>query len=476
MLFNSAQFVFFFAVVLAVYRSLPGKLRGHWLLGCSLLFYLLWIPEYLLLLLADIGVNFALLRAMLRSPRPKLFLVASITFTLGLLGFFKYALFLAEALTALTEGVIGQGLPLPEVLLPLGISFYSFQILALQIDSYRGEIEPPRSLTRYALFVSFFPQLIAGPILRGCEFLPQLERGGQCLPERTRRGLWLIASGLSKKIILGDYLLAPFVNSVYSNPGLGGAPIHLLATYSFAFQIYCDFSGYTDMARGMACLLGFELPLNFKEPYLSRSPVEFWRRWHITLSSWLRDYLYIPLGGNLRRRGRTYLNLLLTMLLGGLWHGADWSFVVWGALHGVLLMTHRLVRRSSTDIDAPLSAGDLVRIALLFHAVCLFWVFFRAESLADALVILEVLLTQSYFVDWPVLPSIIVVLCWGLHFVERGVRLELPRIREALGSGGFGGAIEGMGDGARGDCGARDSGEWGGGGVHLLPVLRWGHR
>jgi len=448
MLFNTAQFAIFFAAILLVYRCLPRRSGNAWLLGCSLVFYFLWIPSYLLLLLLEIGVNFALLRAMLRSTRPRVFLVASIAFTLGLLAFFKYAAFLVESTAPLTQGLLGHAPPLPEVLLPLGISFCSFQILALQIDSFRGRIEPPRSLARYALFVAFFPQLIAGPILRGHEFLPQLERGGRLEPERTRRGLWLIASGLCKKAILGDYLLAPFVNEVYGNPGLAPAPVQLLATYGFAFQIYFDFSGYTDMARGMACLLGFELPFNFREPYLSRNPAEFWRRWHTTLSRWLRDYLYIPLGGNRRGPARVYANLLLTMLLGGLWHGAGWNFVIWGGLHGLLLAGHRGLRRRPTDAERRFTAADVLRVFGFFHAVCLLWVFFRAEKLGDALVILEKLFTGSYRVAWPLLPTAVVALCFGLHVLERGLRPRLPRIREWLGQGAFGGAIEGLALGA----------------------------
>jgi D-alanyl-lipoteichoic acid acyltransferase DltB (MBOAT superfamily) len=448
MLFNTAQFAIFFAAVLLVYRCLPRGGRNAWLLGCSLVFYFLWIPSYLLLLLAEIGVNFALLHAMLRSSRPRVFLVASIVFTLGLLAFFKYAAFLVETATPLTVGLLGHAPPLPEVVLPLGISFYSFQILALQIDSFRGRIEPPRSLARYALFVAFFPQLISGPILRGHEFLPQLERGGRLEPERTRRGLWLIAAGLLKKAILGDYLLAPFVNEVYGNPGLAAAPAQLVATYAFAFQIYFDFSGYTDMARGMACLMGFELPFNFREPYLSRNPAEFWRRWHTTLSRWLRDYLYIPLGGNRRGPARIYANLLLTMLLGGLWHGAGWNFVIWGGLHGLLLSVHRRFRRRPTDAERSFAPGDVLRVFALFHAVCLLWVFFRAETFGDAVLILEKLLTGSYLVAWPVLPTAVVALCFGLHLLERGLRPRLPRIREWLGQGAFGGAIEGLALGA----------------------------
>ncbi len=443
MLFATFQFAVFFLLVLVVYRLLPARRRNGWLLGASLLFYFLWIPAYLLLLLADLVVNYALMRAMLRSSRPRVPLVASICVSLGLLAFFKYAAFVVESVTPLSAAWLGVVPPVPEVLLPLGISFYTFQIVALQVDVYRGEAEPPPTLARFALFVSFFPQLVAGPILRGREFLPQLERGGRFAADRTRRGLWLLASGLLKKVVLGDFLLAPFVDPVFAEPGVAPAPVQLLAVYGFAFQIYFDFSGYTDMARGMACLLGFELPLNFREPYLSRNPAEFWRRWHMTLSRWLRDYLYVPLGGNRRGPSRTRLNLLLTMLLGGLWHGAAWGFVIWGGLHGLLLVVHRSLGGPRRGEDAPLRARDAPRIALCFHAVCLLWVFFRADTPAAALAILERLFTGSYATPWPVLPALVVLLCAVLHGVERGLRPRLPRIRAAQGGGALGGALEG---------------------------------
>jgi D-alanyl-lipoteichoic acid acyltransferase DltB (MBOAT superfamily) len=444
MLFHSAQFVVFFALVLAVHRLLPRRRRNAWLLCASLLFYFLWIPAYLLLLLVDLGVNYALLRALTRSARPRRWLAASVVFTLGLLVWFKYAAFAVESAAPLLAAIGGAAPPLPEVLLPLGISFYSFQILALQIDACRGHAPAPPSLARYALFVAFFPQLVAGPILRGSEFLPQLERGGEIAPDRTRRGLWLLAAGVVKKVILGDYLLAPFVDEVYAHPGVAPAPVQLLATYSFAFQIYFDFSGYTDMARGLACLLGFELPLNFREPYLSRDPAEFWRRWHMTLSRWLRDYLYIPLGGNRQGPSRTQVNLLVTMLLGGLWHGAGWTFLLWGGLHGLLLVVHRRFGRGGREADErPFTASDALRVLLLFHAVCLLWVFFRAPNLAAALAILRRLFGSSYVVDWPVLPALVVALCAGLHVLERWARPRLPRLRAALGQGALGGALEG---------------------------------
>lgn len=444
MLFNSAPFVFFFLIVLTVHRRLAPERRNAWLLVCSAVFYALWIPAYFLLLLAMIVVNFALMQGIARMRGSRLPLVLSIVFTLGVLAYFKYALFFVEATLPLSRALLGVEPPLPSVLLPLGISFYSFQILALQIDVYRGHVEPPRRLDRYALFVGFFPQLIAGPILRGGEFLPQLVRGGRIEPERTRRGLWLLASGIVKKVLIGDYLLSQVVDGVFSAPGIGGAPIHLIAVYSFAFQIYFDFSGYTDMARGMACLLGFELPLNFCEPYLSRNPAEFWRTWHMTLSRWLRDYLYIPLGGNRYGAIRTYRNLLLTMLLGGLWHGAGWNFVVWGGLHGLWLAGHRLWAGRTRRTDPGYRPLDLLRVAACFHVTCLLWIFFRAASWGDAMIVLRTLATGDYGVGWPVLPTLVVMGCGLSHVAERWIRLRLAQIRGTLGSGVLGGAVEGL--------------------------------
>ena len=254
----------------------------------------------------------------------------------------------------------------------------------------------------------------------------------------------MIASGIVKKVLIADFLLSPFVDSVFGNPGVASAPVHLLAVYSFAFQIYCDFSGYTDMARGLGCLLGFELPLNFREPYLSRDPSEFWRRWHITLSQWFRDYLYIPLGGNRIGPARTYWNLLVTMLLGGLWHGAGWGFVIWGAAHGLFLALHRRFSGTGKDPERPFGASDVLRVALTFHAVCLLWVFFRANSLDDAMLVLGKIFAGSYGVAWPVLPALVVVLCAVLHGVERVLRLRLPEIRRWLGMGPLGGLVEGV--------------------------------
>jgi D-alanyl-lipoteichoic acid acyltransferase DltB (MBOAT superfamily) len=231
--------------------------------------------------------------------------------------------------------------------------------------------------------------------------------------------LWLVAGGMTKKVVFGDFLLAPFVDSVFQYPGVTSAPTHLIAFYSLAFQIYFDFSGYSDIARGLACLLGYELPLNFAEPYLSRNPAEFWRRWHMTLSRWLRDYLYIPLGGNRRGAARPSFNLLATMVLGGLWHGANWTFLVWGALHGALLIGHRLFSRDREPSDSRLSVRDVPAIVLTFHAVTALWVFFRAPNVQAAWSAFGALATTHWSTEWPVLQIGVVLLCCAAHVLER---------------------------------------------------------
>ena len=443
MLFPTLQFALFFGIVLILHRNVPRGARAGILLGASLLFYALWIPPYLLLLLADIGVNYLLLQAIQRGRRRKLWLCISIVFTLGLLAGFKYAMPIAEAVVGWWEwGTPSPGF-LPQVILPLGISFYSFQIVGFAVDAYRrdtGEESVP--LGRYALFIAFFPQLIAGPILRGREMLPQLARGGQVDRERDRRGIRFLAWGLFKKVVLSDFLLAPFVNIVFLSPGDAGFEIHWIAIYAFAFQIYFDFSGYTDMARGLALLLGYELPDNFLEPYLSRGPSEFWRRWHITLSRWLRDYLYIPLGGNRRSLSRTHVNLLLTMLLGGLWHGAGWTFVAWGAMHGILLSLERAIGWHSQGPGERLQWRDAPRIFVFFHLTCLSWVFFRAESLGDALDFMGGLFGSAGVSGVPLLPTLTVLFCAALHGVERWVRTRPASSADPFPSRAWSGAME----------------------------------
>jgi D-alanyl-lipoteichoic acid acyltransferase DltB (MBOAT superfamily) len=267
-------------------------------------------------------------------------------------------------------------------------------------------------------------------------------------PERSRRGFWLLGIGLAKKVIMADYLLAGFVDVVFDAGGVESPIFYWVALYSFAFQIYYDFSGYTDMARGIALLLGFELPVNFLEPYLSRSPAEFWRRWHITLSRWLADYLYVPLGGNRNGSARTRLNLMLTMLLGGLWHGASWNFVIWGGLHGLILVIHRWMGRRPVSMDVRLSWRDLPRIFVVFHLVCFAWIFFRAQDLSSAMLFIERLFVGENLFGLPILQMGVIVICVLLHFAERFARRRLPAIRDRLAQSRWGDAAEGAALGA----------------------------
>ena len=443
MLFNTFQFAIFLSLIVALHRNLPERARTPLLLGASLVFYTLWIPAYLVLLIIDISVNYALLRAMARSASPRFYLTSIIVFTLGLLAYFKYAAMVVASMLPALETLSGKSIEVPGILLPLGISFYSFQIIAFAIDRYRDPNLDVPEFTRYALFISFFPQLIAGPILRGNEFLPQLSRGGSATPIQIRRGLWLLASGIAKKVIVADFLLAPYVDSLFAHPGVASGPFHLIAAYSFAFQIYFDFSGYTDMGRGIALLLGFELPFNFQEPYLARNPSEFWRRWHMTLSRWLRDYLYIPLGGNRRGLSRTYVNLGITMLLGGLWHGASWTFVIWGGLHGVLLTLHRRFGHESEN-DAPLVAGDIWRIVAMFHAAAFLFVFFRADTLASGLLFIRSIFGGGEVSGWPLMQVLIIAGCFGTHIAERWLRPKLAQLQERCAASLGGVMMEGV--------------------------------
>jgi D-alanyl-lipoteichoic acid acyltransferase DltB (MBOAT superfamily) len=444
LLFNTFQFGIFFVLVLTLYRALPVARRNTWLLVASLVFYTAWAPAYLLLMLVDVLVNYLLVQAMVRSARPKLYLIASCAFTLGLLAYFKYAALIVQSALPWLDGLFGFDATIPDIFLPLGISFYSFQMIALTVDTYRGEIEPIHSFRRYLLFVSFFPQLIAGPILRGRQFLPQLERGGEMTRARTRRGLWLIGVGLAKKVILADFLMAPFVDEVFKTTAPSESSFYWLGAYSFCFQVYFDFSGYSDMARGMALLMGYELPMNFREPYLSRSPAELWERWHITLSTWLSDYLYIPLGGNRRGTVRTYVNLMFTMLLGGLWHGADWNFVLWGAYHGVFLALHRMVRPGRRDYPDQIQWRDLPSILLVFNLTVVGHSIFRCEGFDHAIHFLGVLFSFESPYAWPWLQTFIVAGTFPLLFLERWLRMRLPAIHSALGEGWRGVALEGI--------------------------------
>ena len=357
------------------------------ILVASYLFYG-WVDwRWVLLLIASSVVNTFAAQVIARSPSQlvrKRALTAAIVFDLGLLCTFKYfGFFVSEVDGALNSIGLGSPLPLVQIVLPIGISFFTFQAISYVVDVYRGETRAA-SLVEVAILQAFFPHLVAGPIVRANELLPQLRT--PCDPRAVLAGpgLLLVAGGLVKKTVVADELARRVVDPVYNDPAAHSSAEITLAFYAFAAQIYCDFSGYTDMAIGLALLLGFQLPQNFNRPYMALSLQEFWRRWHMTLSRWLRDYLYVPLGGNRGGPRRTYRNLMVTMLLGGLWHGAAWTFVLWGGIHGAALSAERWARSRFAGFRLPAWAAWLAT----FHVVCVAWVFFRAPDLGTAFEVL----------------------------------------------------------------------------------------
>ena len=389
MLFVSQQFLGFITAVLLVYWAIPAhRARMAWLLAASAVFYMSWNPWLILLIMFSASVDFFAALALEKYADPRVrraILVGSIGVNLGLLAYFKYANFFLDNLHGLGNwlGVSGDRRTL-NVILPLGISFYTFETISYIADVYRRRVRAERSLLNYALFILFFPHLIAGPIVRPGAFLPQARRPKRWSWDRAYLGGRLILIGLAKKAVVADHLAA-VVDPIFADPGAYGSAACWLAAVGYACQIYCDFSGYSDMAIGMAHLFGFKLHQNFNLPYLAANIAEFWRRWHISLSSWLRDYLYIPLGGSRHGAWATNRNLMLTMLLGGLWHGASWTFVLWGALHGALLVLHRSVAGRAWTRHVP----HVVNVAVTFLCVCVGWVFFRAPSLPAALTVLH---------------------------------------------------------------------------------------
>lgn len=391
MLFTEPVFFVFFAAVFAVaWLERSDRRRKLWLLAASYLFYAGWDWRFLSLIavstLIDFGVGLGLGRAAGARAR-RVLLVASLVANLGLLAVFKYYGFFVDSAVGLLSALgLESAARVPEIVLPVGISFYTFQTLSYTIDVFRGKLSPVRSLTDFALFVSFFPQLVAGPIVRAADFLPQLESRPRWQDVAVRRNLALFLVGFAKKACIADNV-APFADRLFAAPETFTALAVWTGVALYAVQIYCDFSGYTDMAIACAGLLGYRLARNFDFPYLASSVADFWHRWHVSLSSWLRDYLYVPLGGNRGSRLATHRNLMLTMLLGGLWHGAAWTFVAWGLLHGLALAAHREWRRLGAPRLPALPGGRLLATALTLHWILLTWIFFRAQSFADAAVL-----------------------------------------------------------------------------------------
>lgn len=390
MTFNSLQYAVFLPLVLVAYWALRRRAQNVLLLVASYVFYGAFDVRFLGLLMLSTATDYVVGRVLevtADDGRRKLVFLVSLAVNLGILGFFKYFdFFVTDGARLLGHLGIQVSPPVLRILLPVGISFYTFHGISYTFDVFRRKIEPSHRLLDFAVFVAFFPQLVAGPIGRAHLQLPQFARD-RTPPDRAgiRRAVLLILLGLFKKIAIAD-MLAPYVNRAFSSPDTTSSLGLVVGAWAFAFQIYGDFSGYSDIARGSASLLGIDLPENFNQPYLSRSVTEFWRRWHISLSNWLRDYLYVPLGGNRGRALTTYRNLLLTMLIGGLWHGAALTFVVWGGLHGLYLAgERRFTRAAEEDHLRPWSLRrDLVRTFVTFQLVCLAWVFFRADSLGGA--------------------------------------------------------------------------------------------
>lgn len=398
MLFNSINFFIFFVVVLlisATLRRFSTRLEILFLIAASTYFYGQWNWTYLILIYTTIFVDFFLGIKCYESNNPKKFLFISLLTNLGILSFFKYSNFLINSTNEII-GAVGSNYQLQmfELLLPVGISFYTFQSLSYTIDIYRQQLKPRKKISEYALFVSFFPQLVAGPIVRASEFFEQLNGKRHFSFIMAQSGLLLIAIGLVKKVVFADNL-ALVADPVFNDPQNHGAWATLIAIYAFSFQIYFDFSGYTDIAIGVAKLLGFTFPKNFNHPYVATSIQDFWRRWHITLSRWLRDYLYISLGGNRKGTLLTTRNLFLTMFLGGLWHGSSWNFAVWGVLHGVYLGIERWIQYINIfKWDNTRMITRLFKWLITFHLVCFAWIFFRAQDFSKST---QILLNLSNF-------------------------------------------------------------------------------
>jgi D-alanyl-lipoteichoic acid acyltransferase DltB (MBOAT superfamily) len=387
MVFNSVQFAVFFAVVYGLYRVLPHRAQNLMLVAASYVFYSAWDWRFLSLLVGSTIIDFQIARYIGREPSPRkrrVALIASLAYNFGVLGFFKYFDFFADSLARIFN-LVGWHLdPVTlHVLLPMGISFYTFMTVSYVIDVYRNEIPPESNLIDFALFVAYFPHLVAGPILRASRLLPQIARPRTITSAQSVEGIWLFGWGLFQKMFVADNLADIVASAYHAGSPASGTGV-LVATYAFAFQIYGDFAGYSNMARGISKLLGIELNINFRFPYFVASPQEFWRHWHISLSTWLRDYLYIPLGGSRGSELATLRNLMITMVLGGLWHGAAWRFVLWGAYQGLALVVARGIERWSAArglvIPPGLNWRRAVLIILMFHVTCFGWLIFRAES------------------------------------------------------------------------------------------------
>jgi alginate O-acetyltransferase complex protein AlgI len=421
LLFNSAEFIFvFLPLVLGIYYVLPHRAQNAFLVLASCVFYASWDWRFLAPLLFTSSLDYWVSKRLEaasqqgRSQRyRKRYVMLSIVSNLGLLGFFKYFNFFAQSLVDLL-GVIGIGADIRvfNIVLPVAISFYTFQALSYTIDVYRGELHATKSFWDFFLAVLYFPHLVAGPIQRASTLLPQVTRPRIITAAQVQEGLHLIAWGFVKKVFMADNL-APIVDRAFASSSPSGGVV-VLGTYAFCFQIYCDFSGYTDIARGLAKIMGFEFNLNFNLPYAARNPSDFWRRWHISLSSWLRDYLYKPLGGNRGGDLATNRNLMITMLLGGLWHGAAWNFILWGFYHGFILVLHRVASPVLSRIDQAIGGyrrpWTWACWLSMFLMTCYGWLLFRASSLSQVVNMTAALRDPLQGIDWHAMSKVTAII------------------------------------------------------------------
>ena len=454
MLFNTLDFVIFFIVVLTTLTAIKNRKFQHVFLLLASYFFFYYTSNYLIVLLIFTTVWDYYFGAMIYKAKEqktkKIILIVSLAGNLGLLGFFKYADFAIAQFNFLGNQLdLNTQIPMLNLALPIAISFYTFHSITYTVGIYRGQLTPVKSFTEYAIFVAFFPQLVAGPILRAKEFLPQLREKMDSLKvslklrqivineTNLKIGITMMVLGFFKKMFFADNI-APFVNEVFNNPvGLDSFTI-ISGTLAFGIQIYCDFSGYTDIALGAALIMGFKIPVNFNKPYFATSPSDFWRRWHISLSTWLRDYLYIPLGGNKKSKPRTYLNLFIVMLLGGLWHGASWNFLIWGMLHGTYLAIHRAISNKFPALENNIffksKLGKIFSILVTQYFVFLAWIAFRTNNVNEMLYAMN----KFVFLDFATsqtleiiksfeIPMILIIVFMILHYIsyKKGNMIEI---------------------------------------------------
>jgi alginate O-acetyltransferase complex protein AlgI len=436
MLFNSLTFLYFFILVLVVNYLLPLRMRNGWVLAASFLFYASWSPIYILLLFVTAVIDYGVARKMGDLPdraSRKPWLVGSMIFSIGSLAFFKYSNMALETTGSLASWFGSSWKPpLVDIILPLGISFYTFETISYGVDVYRGDLQPKKSFFQYLSFLMFFPKLIAGPIVRASELLGQIPAPRVCSSADAEVAINLLLWGYLKKVLFADNF-APLVENVFVAPSMHNRWMCILAVYAYTMQVYFDFSAYTDIARGCAKLLGYELPLNFDQPYFATSLTDFWRRWHMTLSRWLRDYFYIPIGGNQVGRLANYRNLYLTMLVGGLWHGANWTYVIWGAINGVFLVGEKIwhdVRGTRPKKTADMGRAErFVRGLIVFHLIALNRVFFRAEDFERAIALLRTIVVPVRKEVEPTLALFIIPVVTAAYLLVATKKKQLFAIR-----------------------------------------------